>query len=93
MITVPIWLFALMALLLILNAIGCRTRARHGYQPRGSVDKSHPPRGGSAVQNVTPSCGCILCDLKLPRAKDDGPGWQTFFHQTQHGPVPCRRNF
>lgn len=49
--------------------------------------------GGYSSGAVTPSCGCILCDLKLPRAKDNGPGWQTFFHQTQHGPVPCRRNF
>lgn len=42
---------------------------------------------------VTPSCGCILCDLKIPRAKDNGPGFQTFFHNTQHGPIPCPRNF
>ncbi len=46
---------------------------------------SRPPR-----QNITPSCGCIMCDLKIPRLRS--PLSNTPYHKTQHGDAVCTRS-
>lgn len=55
---------------------------------RWLVDHSHRD-SSSGDQKVTPSCGCILCDLKLALKQAGSSG--TFYHETQHGPVRCSR--